>query len=158
VGASPLDHVLRHNTWATGALIEFCRALDSTTPEMAATGTYGTLGGTLQHLVGAEQWYVKLLTGEVIGRPIRRTDAPHSLDELATIAASTGERLIAMAASDDPARIILTNEPRRSTVGSCSMQQREDVEHAKENLAAAQEELDALNAELEEKIARIRVK
>jgi len=38
-----------------------------------------------------------------------------------------------------------------------TMQQREDVEHAKENLAAAQEELDALNAELEEKIARIRV-
>ena len=30
-------------------------------------------------------------------------------------------------------------------------------EHAKENLAAAQEELDALNADLEEKIARIRV-
>jgi hypothetical protein len=38
-----------------------------------------------------------------------------------------------------------------------AMQQREDVEHAKENLAAAQEELDALNAELEEKIARMRV-
>ncbi len=38
-----------------------------------------------------------------------------------------------------------------------TMQQREDVEHAKENLAAAQEELDALNAELAEKIARIRV-
>jgi hypothetical protein len=37
------------------------------------------------------------------------------------------------------------------------MQQREDVEHAKENLAAAQQELDELNAELEEKIARIRV-
>jgi len=38
-----------------------------------------------------------------------------------------------------------------------TMQQREDVEHAKENFASAQEELDALNAELEEKIARIRV-
>jgi molybdopterin converting factor small subunit len=38
-----------------------------------------------------------------------------------------------------------------------TMQQRDDVQHAKENLAAAQEELDALNADLEEKIARIRV-
>jgi hypothetical protein len=38
-----------------------------------------------------------------------------------------------------------------------AMQQREDVEHAKENLAAAQQELDGLNAELEEKIARMRV-
>ena len=38
-----------------------------------------------------------------------------------------------------------------------TMQQRDDVQHAKENLAAAQQELDELNAEVEEKIARIRV-
>jgi uncharacterized damage-inducible protein DinB len=93
VGASPLEHVLRHNAWATTAL------------------------GTLQHLVGAEQWYTKLLTGEVLGRPIRRTDPPHSLDELAAIATATGARLLDVSASDDPARVVVTNEPRRSTVG-----------------------------------------
>jgi len=117
VGASPLDHILRHNAWATGALIEFCRTLDSAKLDANARGTYGTLYGTLQHLVGAEQWYAKLLTGETLGRPIRRTDQPHSLDELATIAASTGARLLTVAASDDPTRVIVTNEPRRSTVG-----------------------------------------
>jgi hypothetical protein len=37
-----------------------------------------------------------------------------------------------------------------------TMQQREDVAHAKENLAAAQQEVDELNAEVEEKIARMR--
>ena len=37
-----------------------------------------------------------------------------------------------------------------------AMQQREDVEHAKENLAAAQQELDDLNAELEQKIGELR--
>ena len=117
MGASPLDHILRHNAWATGALIEFCRTLDSAKLDANARGTYGTLYGTLQHLVGAEQWYAKLLTGETLGRPIRRTDQPHSLDELATIAASTGARLLTVAASDDPTRVIVTNEPRRSTVG-----------------------------------------
>jgi uncharacterized damage-inducible protein DinB len=117
VGASALDHVLRHNTWATGALIEFCRTLDPAKLDAKAPGTYGTLYGTLQHLVGAEQWYTKLLAGEVIGRPVRRTDAPHSLDELATIAAATGARILKVAASDDEARVIVTNEPRRSTVG-----------------------------------------
>ena len=115
--ASPLDHVLRHNTWATGALIEFCRTLDTAKLGASALGTYGTLYGTLQHLVGAEQWYAKLLTGEIFGRPIRRTDAPHSLDELATIAAASGERMLAVAASDDPTRVIAMGEPRRSTVG-----------------------------------------
>ncbi|MEK6225631.1 MAG: DinB family protein [Chloroflexota bacterium] len=117
MAASPLDHILRHNTWATGALIEFCRTLDPAKLDANARGTYGTLSGTLQHLVGAEQWYAQLLSGEIIGRRIRRTDAPHSLDELATIAAATGARLVEVAASDDPTRIIVTNEPRRSTVG-----------------------------------------
>jgi uncharacterized damage-inducible protein DinB len=117
MGASPLDHVLRHNTWATGALLEFCRTLEAARLGENALGTYGTLYGTLQHLVGAEQWYTKLLTGETVGRAIRRTDAPHSLDELATIAAATGARLLEVAESDDPARVIATNEPRRSTVG-----------------------------------------
>src|SRR4029077_11356515 len=51
------------------------------------------------------------------GRPIRRTDAPHPLNELATITAATGVRLLEVAASDDPTRVIVTNEPRRSTVG-----------------------------------------
>ena len=115
--STPLDHVLRHNAWATGALIAFCRTLDPAKLELTAAGTYGTLYGTLQHLVGAEQWYVQLLTGDVVGEPIRRTDAPHSLDELAVIASSTGDRLISVATSDDPARPIVTNEPRRSTVG-----------------------------------------
>lgn len=117
MGASPLDHALRHNTWATGALLEFCRTLAPARLDANASGTYGTLYGTLQHLVGAEQWYTKLLTGETVGVPIRRTDAPHSLDELATIAANTGARLVGVAASDDPARVIVTNDPRRSTVG-----------------------------------------
>ncbi len=38
-----------------------------------------------------------------------------------------------------------------------AMQQREDVQHAKENLAAAQQELDDLNAQLEEKVAAMRI-
>jgi hypothetical protein len=39
-----------------------------------------------------------------------------------------------------------------------TMQQRDDVQHAKENLAAAHQELDDLSAELEEKVAAMRVK
>ncbi|TMC77252.1 MAG: hypothetical protein E6J15_04110 [Chloroflexi bacterium] len=116
VGASPLDHILRHNTWATGALIEFCRTLDPTKLDSAADGTYGTIKGTLQHLVGAEQWYVKLLTGQVLGNPIRRTES-HTLDELSKVAAATGTLLLDVAARDDVARVIELNEGRRSTVG-----------------------------------------
>ena len=79
---TPLDHVLRHNTWANGTLLDFCRSLDPVRLDDQARGTYGSLYGTLQHLVGAEQWYVQLITGELIGAAIRR-DERRTLDELA---------------------------------------------------------------------------
>jgi uncharacterized damage-inducible protein DinB len=131
---SPLDDMLRHNAWATGILIDFCRTLDPANLDAGARGTYGTLYGTLQHLVGAEQWYAQLLTGKIVGRRIRRTDPPHSLDELATISAATGARMLEVAASDDATRVIVTNEPRRSTVGVVLAQV---VHHGNEHRAQA---------------------
>jgi len=115
--AGPLDHVLRHNTWANLALLEFCRALDPAMLEAEAIGTYGTLSGTLQHVVGAEQWYLQLLTGDVLGPTrIRRTDR-HSVDDLIATATATGARVLSVASTDDVDRRIELNEGRRSTVG-----------------------------------------
>ncbi len=116
-----LDHVLRHNTWANGKLFEFCLALDPARLDDHAPGTYGTLYGTLQHLVSGEQWYVQLLTGELIGTEIRR-DQRRTLDELASIAARLGPRALAVAASDDPDRAIPVDDEvdrkTHSTVGT----------------------------------------
>ena len=117
MGERPLDHVLRHNTWATAALIDFCRALDPAKQGSVAAGTYGTIERTLQHLVGAEQWYTQLLTGELIGPPLRRDDPPATLDQLAAIATGTGTRVASVAVSDDPARRVEMNKGRVSTVG-----------------------------------------
>jgi uncharacterized damage-inducible protein DinB len=113
----PLDHVLRHNTWANVTLLEFCRRLDPALLEAKANGTYGTLYGTLQHVVGAEQWYVRLLTGELLGRARIRRDERHSLDDLLATATAIGARELEVVASDDATRRIEMNEGRRSTVG-----------------------------------------
>jgi len=107
--AGPLDHVLRHNAWATLSLLEFCGSLGPEALELSAIGTYGTLYGTLQHLVGGEQWYISLLTGEWLGgRPVRR-DERRSLDDLVAVATAVGQRGIALAAVED--------EPRRVDLG-----------------------------------------
>ena len=100
-----LEHVLRHNTWANRALLEHCAALGPGALDLEAAGTYGTLYGTLQHLVGGEQFYIRLLTGEVLGAPVRNTK-PRTLDDLMAVAALTGSRAIDVAASDDPDRVI----------------------------------------------------
>ncbi|HUQ42227.1 MAG TPA: DinB family protein [Candidatus Limnocylindrales bacterium] len=100
-----LEHVLRHNAWANRALLEHCAALGADALELKAAGTYGSLYGTLQHLVGGEQFYIWLLTNEMLGKRIRKTER-HSLGDLSAIAAMTGARAIDLAASEDPDRVI----------------------------------------------------
>jgi uncharacterized damage-inducible protein DinB len=127
-----LDHVLRHNTWATRTLLEHCATLGPDALELKAAGTYGTLYGTLQHIVGAEQWYISLLTGEVLGPLVRKTER-RSLDVLIAIAAMTGPRAIDVAANDDPDRVIAPGEDQ-TTVGIVLAQL---VHHANEHRAHA---------------------
>lgn len=100
-----LDHVLRHNAWANRALLEHCAALGPASLDLEAAGTYGTLYGTLQHLVGGEQFYISLLTEEVLGTLVRKTER-RTLDDLVAISALTGSRAIDIAAKDDPDRVI----------------------------------------------------
>ena len=111
-----LAHILRHNTWANLTLLDFCHEVDPAILDMTARGTYGTVYGTLQHLVGAEQWYVQLITGELLGARIRR-DERRTVDDLIAVARATGERLLRIAETEDPARRIEMNEGRASTVG-----------------------------------------
>jgi len=115
--AGALDHVLRHNRWANLTLLDFCAALDPALLEAKAAGTYGTLYGTLQHVVGGEQWYLQLLTGEILGGKRIRRDERHSLDDLIAAATATGARALVVAAAEDGARRIEMNEGRGSTVG-----------------------------------------
>ena len=127
-----LEHVLRHNAWATRTLLEHCASLGVEALELETRGTYGTLYGTLQHIVGAEQWYISLITGEVLGSRIRKTER-RSLDELMTVAAMTGPRAIEIAVSEDAERVIKLGE-EQTTVGIVLAQL---VHHANEHRAHA---------------------
>ena len=127
-----LDHVLRHNAWATRTLLEHCATLGPDALELNSAGTYGTLYGTLQHIVGAEQWYISLLTGVVLGTPVRKTER-RALEELIAIASLTGPRAIEVSAKDDPDRVIAPGEDQ-TTVGIVLAQL---VHHANEHRAHA---------------------
>jgi uncharacterized damage-inducible protein DinB len=79
--STALLELLRHKTWATLELMEFCQGvgddvLDATTP-----GTYGSIRDTFRHLVNAEESYFARLTGERFFKPLE--DRPARLDELA---------------------------------------------------------------------------
>ena len=64
MSTSLLDDGFGHHVWATLRLIDSCIALD---PEQLGTtvpGTYGSILETLRHLVGADSWYLFVMTGE----------------------------------------------------------------------------------------------
>jgi len=79
-----LKRQFEHDVWATGKLIERARALTTAQLELTAPGTYGTIRGTLQHIVSSDEGYLVRLTGTVLHeRPFRVNDAA-SLDDIAT--------------------------------------------------------------------------
>jgi len=132
MATSALDHVLRHNAWANKTLLEFCAALEPAALDLSAAGTYGTLYGTVQHVVGGEQFYIRLLTGEVLGTPIRKTER-RTLDDLIAISALTGARAAAIAASEDADRVIASGDDQ-TTVGIVLAQL---IHHGNEHRAQA---------------------
>ncbi|HZU73270.1 MAG TPA: DinB family protein [Acidimicrobiales bacterium] len=73
--------LFRDKTWATLALIEFCRGLGPGVLDATTPGTYGTIRSTLRHLVDSEQGYLELASGESMGD--RLAPGENSLDELA---------------------------------------------------------------------------
>ena len=129
-----LDHVLRHNTWASRALLEHCAALGPDALELEAAGTYGTLYGALQHIVGAELFYISLLTGTWLAKPVRKMER-RTLDELIAIAELTGARAIDIAATDDPERVI--GDPKSDDWTTAGIVLAQLVNHGNEHRAHA---------------------
>jgi uncharacterized damage-inducible protein DinB len=73
---------LRHNDWATGRLLEFCRGLSPEQLQATSPGNYGTILATLQHLIGAESRYLFRLAGTDAGWPA----TPEETEDLGRLA------------------------------------------------------------------------
>lgn len=104
----PMVRQLHHDVWATERLVERCRALSSDQLELTVPGTYGTIRGTLEHIVGADESYLARL-GVDVAEPFG-SDADASLDEIAAHLARlkpTVERILA-GPDFDPDRLMPT--------------------------------------------------
>jgi uncharacterized damage-inducible protein DinB len=79
VARSNLDDAFGHHVWATLKVIDSCAALS---PEQLATpvpGTYGSILDTVRHTVGADAWYLFVISG---GRVPNIDEDTMDLDEL----------------------------------------------------------------------------
>jgi uncharacterized damage-inducible protein DinB len=85
---SLLSDAFAHHVWATERLIDACAVLS---PEQLATpapGTYGSIIGTLRHLVGADGWYLSFYDDARAARIDEEGDA--SLPELRAAMTANG--------------------------------------------------------------------
>lgn len=63
-----LEDAFRHHTWATLLLLETCAGLSDTQLAAPVTGIYGTIRDTVRHIVGADAWYLFVITGGRVPR------------------------------------------------------------------------------------------
>ncbi len=107
---STLTEIFRHNRWANERLLEACRDLTDEQRATSVEGTYGELGYTLVHIVRAESYYLKRLTG---WEPPVRWEIPGpwpGIEALLERARFTGDRLVAVADEMDPGAVLQVDE------------------------------------------------
>jgi uncharacterized damage-inducible protein DinB len=105
MNGSLLRDAFGHHVWATGRLLETCRALDADRLATSVPGTYGTILDTLRHLVGADASYLSVLTG---GRTGRIDEDTMDVDDLIAVMARNGEAWAALLDGDlDPDLVLV---------------------------------------------------
>ena len=97
--ASLLGDAFAHHLWATERLLDACATLAPEQLETPVPGTYGSIIGTLRHLVASDGWYLSFF------RPTEPIDeeAPMSLAELRSVMSTNGPVWMALLAGEvDP--------------------------------------------------------
>ena len=62
---SLLADAFAHHVWATQRLLDACLDLTPEQLETRVLGTYGSILGTMRHLVGADSWYLFDMHGDL---------------------------------------------------------------------------------------------
>jgi len=78
-----LKRQFEHDVWATETLLARCRTLTAEQLGLTAAGTYGTIRGTLAHIVAADERYLARLIGEWDHQPPRES-AETTIEDIAT--------------------------------------------------------------------------
>jgi uncharacterized damage-inducible protein DinB len=76
-----LGDAFAHHVWATARLIDECSTLTTEQLERVVEGTYGSIIGTLRHLVSADRWYLTFFP-DTHDLPRLEEEAPTSLSQL----------------------------------------------------------------------------
>lgn len=95
-----LVQALRYNKWANLRLLDICSGLSEDQLQLASSGTYGSIASTWQHLLAAEQRYLRRLAG--VEPQISEKDPFPGIATLKVHAERSGDALIDALGHFDP--------------------------------------------------------
>jgi uncharacterized damage-inducible protein DinB len=116
--SSLLEDAFAHHVWATEELIDACAALTPGQLDTAVPGTYGSILGTLRHLVSSDGWYLTFFGGP--SERVREQDETSPADLRAAITANGVAWAELLAGEVDPDEEIVEREDGvelRSAIG-----------------------------------------
>jgi len=82
-----------YNNWANELVLQACQNLSEDQLATMIPGAYGTIRGTLEHIIQGEEYYIELLTGSR-PQPLFKWEARPGLAEMTTYAAQVGKALV----------------------------------------------------------------
>jgi uncharacterized damage-inducible protein DinB len=92
VTSDVLLQALRYNRWANLRLLEVCSGLTDDQLQLSSPGTYGAISSTFQHMLAAEQRYLRRLVG--FEPELSEDDEFPGMAKLTEHAERSGEQLI----------------------------------------------------------------
>jgi len=105
VKKSLLQDAFAHHVWASLQVIDACLALEPAQLETAVPGTYGSIIGTVRHLVGADAAYLFVMSE---GERSQIDEDGMDLAELRAVMADDGPAWSALLARDlDPDDVVI---------------------------------------------------
>jgi uncharacterized damage-inducible protein DinB len=100
VASDVLLQAARYNKWANLRLLDVCSKLSEEQLQLASPGTYGSIAATWQHLLAAEQRYLRRLVG--FDPQISEADGFAGITKLREQAEHSGDALINAVGHFDP--------------------------------------------------------
>jgi uncharacterized damage-inducible protein DinB len=118
MGRSDLQDAFDHHVWANEQVLDALTALDDEQLASPVPGTYGSMLDTMRHIVGADDWYLYVLTGGV--RDMIDEDTM-SLEDLRPVVREHGQAWSALLAEGrDPAEVVVAHR-KDGTEGHASL-------------------------------------
>lgn len=100
---------IRYNNWANQQVLQACQNLSEDQLERMIPGAYGTIRGTLEHIIQGETFYLGLLTGSRPEPPFDWEARP-GLKEMTAFSAQVGDALMEMARHTLPTDLVTEEE------------------------------------------------